>query len=92
MNFQPNDKLVCVDDSPVPASHSTSGMIAKGTVYCVTEVDGPYSEHDPGGVRIVGPLCFNHHGDESWWRANRFRRLEDVQNQNRVTTAEPCTV
>lgn len=83
--FHPNDKVLCIDDSPVPPDHSTAGeRLTKGTVYCVTETDPSRHPWDPGGIRIVGPLCFNGHGDESWWRANRFRSIEDIRTENRT--------
>ena len=93
MNFTTSTKLVCIDDSPPPEGDFLIGpMIVKNTVYVVREADPPQHSNDPGGVRVVGVSVFKEHGQEIWWRSNRFRRLEDVQNESRVTTTEPCNV
>ncbi len=87
MNFPESEKLICVDSSPPPAGDIVLGCpLAKDTIFVVRDFDPPQHSNDPGGVRVVGNSVFKEDGQESWWRADRFRRLSDIQAENRANS------
>lgn len=92
MNFTTNSKVVCVDDSPPQQGNTAPRLLVKGQVFNIEAVESPRFPGDIWGVRVTGHPTYSPSGQEVWWAASRFRRLEDVQAENRATTAEPCTV
>lgn len=88
--FEINDKVVCVDDSACPFNrrHPPFKM---GEICSVKGTsrgwDDKYGDHLT--LLIVGhPNLFNpSHGDLGW-RATRFRKLTDIQAENRAKAKE----
>lgn len=87
--FEVGDKVVCVSDSWRPMAHKLSAEIGtclptKGVVYVVRDVlVSPMS----GAlcVRLVGvqlPIC-PHYKMECAFNSNRFRKLSDIQAENK---------
>lgn len=80
--FAVSDKVVCVDDS----RGETTGRktLVKGTVYVVESVW--LTRRDQILVlEIVGiDLGVNEYGKRIAFRASRFRKLEDVREENRL--------
>jgi hypothetical protein len=84
MSFNTSDKVVCVDDTPIPSDKRFTvggyrfpgGMIKKGVVYVVS---GMIYHPNTGrwGVCLVGhPVmgeAFNGGYQEAGWSPNRFR-------------------
>lgn len=79
MNFNPNDKIVCVDDAlPYDAFEYPGGYVKQGQVYCVAGI-GP-----KGGVLVSGyPALF--WGFDFGWCGFRFRKINKTRNQIRST-------
>lgn len=81
--FQPNDKFVCIDDTPIPTKRQKGqtfadfslpgGTIEKGKVYCVNHVrlrtDGRVA------IGIVGKPAFDN-GKVVLWNGVRFRKVQ----------------
>lgn len=99
MNFKINDKVVCVDDKPgtKPWKYEfPSGRVKKGVVYVVEDVKmilfkNGYFER----VFIVGcPAIRIRSGRNDGWQPWRFRRLEEIQaeNRERAQRKEPVSV
>lgn len=95
-----NDKVVCVDDSPLQNPEKKSiplGHVMKGTVYVVNGAIP--NDADPFfSVMLVGlPVIWLPTGTEIGWDPRRFRELEEVQQENRerevvhVHQHQPCT-
>lgn len=80
-----SDKVVCVDDTPVPTFHDAplysyrfpNGMIKKGEVYCVERV----IELRCTGLILVGKPILQNVRNQGWvevgWNSKRFRLLNN---------------
>lgn len=83
-----SDKLVCVDDSPIRNNKTGNkraplGHVKKGTIYVVETVFP--TEDDPFfSIGIVGkPIIWLPTGEFCGWSPLRFRKLEEIQEENR---------
>lgn len=92
MSFQINDKVVCVDDSPLnhpELFEHEGGFVQKGIVY-VVEGGDPHRNFirngkiiGTGGIYIVGkPAFYKPWGTLVPWRASRFRKLADMKAES----------
>ena len=78
--FRPNDKVVCIDATPIPAKCGTGstirdfvlpgGFVEEGKVYCI---ESARVRHDLSmGLGLVGkPIIVN--GKDVFWNYKRFR-------------------
>jgi hypothetical protein len=83
--FNISDKVVCVDDSHflhADISFLPGGTVVKGGVYCVERMRTSKS------VLIVGkPAIHSEDGYDLGWLPSRFRKLSEVQAENRKVAA-----
>jgi hypothetical protein len=94
IDFTKNDKVVCVDATPIPHYNGTicdylfpGGFIEEQAVYCVCDIVEPA----PGRIGLVlqGVPCIRS-GIENGWSAARFRQIESAHQSERVYEfAEP---
>ena len=80
--FNPNDKIVCIDATPMPLNcdrHLTgldftfpNGFLEEGDVYCIQSV-GKGSDGYPA-IKLVGLPVFLL-GQEVSWNGQRFRKV-----------------
>ena len=98
-HFQPNDKVVCIDATPIPGylppgiSATISdfdipgGMIKEGAIYCVLAAHSHASDY---AVYLVGKpiFCF---GKEVSWSGYRFRKIDhnSTQQKKRLQQKKP---
>lgn len=87
------DKVVCIDATPLPnyAPRDSDlsefsfpdGFIEEGMIYCIDETFMLFGEL---GLFLVGKriLC---DGEEVGWLSRRFRKLEEIQQENEVHEA-----
>jgi len=76
MSFKPNDKVVCIDDSPARTCPELRPL-SRGLIYCVEALD---TRTPILGLILSGvPSTEPHIG----WIADRFRKVSDVQAENR---------
>ena len=80
--FQPNDKVVCIDATPIPIYglgytlidfNFPNGYIKEGSIYCVTEASTGSDGY--GALRLAGKPVFLH-DIEVEWNDQRFRKVE----------------
>lgn len=89
--FEVNEKVVCVDDKDQRDEYSTPEEmdVEHGKVYVVREIESNFGEV---GVRLVGMFAgWNHPFGvrEEWsYRASRFRKLSDIQAENKTKRME----
>ncbi len=90
--FQPNDKVVCIDATPIPIylppgvsaaiSNFTfpNGAIKEGGVYCVLDC----LSQTPGGdkVYLVGKPVYLY-GEEVSWSSLRFRKIDQASDKRK---------
>jgi len=90
--FKPNDKVVCIDDTPIPnflppgvsaAFHDftfPNGGIKEGGIYCILDC---ISSNDGGDkVYLVGkPVYLN--GEEASWCSVRFRKIDQASDKRK---------
>jgi hypothetical protein len=83
MSFNVSDKVVCVDDSP--GRRTGSRKLVAGQVYVVRESVASARTRTPC-VRLVGIINMwcPHYRYELPFDARRFRKLEEVQAENRL--------
>lgn len=94
--FKISDKVVCVDDKFAKEDNAFYySLPVAGVVYVVREVYWTTS-HD---IPVVGICVTGVHGKpcdetglESGFRAWRFRKLEDIKEENRKKQEEPQPV
>lgn len=68
-------KALCIDASPPPAGQTAEHALVAGDLYNIELVDPPRWPGDEYGVRITGNRSWlTISGEESFWRASRFRR------------------
>jgi hypothetical protein len=77
MNIEPNDKVICINDSPLPVNfpdqyelenfHFPYGFIEGGQIYCVTATA-------PRGLFLAG-ISVHYDGIEFPWNELRFRKI-----------------
>lgn len=96
MNFQPNDKVICVDDYPGPGMIAgcysyPDGYIKKGQIYVVREIRDIAINANKKlnwiglilvGVRALQKESLPREFDVGWYYM-RFRKLSEVQEENR---------
>ena len=101
--FKPNDKVVCIDATPIPiyippgVSASVSdfflpgGFIKEGSVYCVLDCHSRGIGGD--AVYLAGKPVYLH-GKEVSWSSHRFRKLEKKKQRKkkRARKAAPVKV
>lgn len=89
--FKISDKVVCVDDRLRFAPRLTypRGFVELGVVYVVRSVD-----YRPRGqlVQIVGKPAIGKRGSDIGYWSSRFRKLEDIKEENRKKQEEPQPV
>jgi hypothetical protein len=90
VSFNVSDKVVCVDASPWKCGGFLRGMtipLVQGAVYVVRY----YSERT--GLYLVGVTMPIHPwtGNEVGFIESRFRKLEEVQAENRAKIAQEAT-
>ncbi len=95
MNFNISDKVVCIDDTPGVRPyqyHYPNGFVKKGQVYCVESVlEYRFTEGVLLSLFIVGcPRFWKVTGANIPWAARRFRKLEDIKEENRLKNS--CTI
>jgi hypothetical protein len=80
--FKPNDKVVCIDATPIPIGAPNNsyqdfefpnGYIEEGTVYCVRSVI--MGRCGGESLDIVGPYVLLNNNPVPW-NGQRFRKLE----------------
>jgi hypothetical protein len=80
--FKPNDKVVCIDATPIPIGAPNNsyqdfkfpnGYIEEGTVYCVRSVIMGRCSGE--SLDIVGPYVLLNNNPVPW-NGQRFRKLE----------------
>jgi hypothetical protein len=86
--FNVSDKLVCVDDSP-NANTGETVPLKKGAIYVVRGMDLDEDILGMVGVLLVGlttgvRTCRDGTGGELGFAASRFRKLSEVQAENRL--------
>lgn len=74
--FEAGDKVVCVDDSP--GSIPSDAQVEKGKIYVIESI-AEETAHQWAVVQLVGIA-----GD---WFVHRFRKLSDIQTENRKRRA-----
>lgn len=83
--FEINDKVVCVG-----SFSNAMNMIdvpAKGSVYVVRDVSGPWPDGYLG-LRLTGMISrINDEGMETWYCSSKFRKLSDIQAENAARRA-----
>jgi len=91
--FQINDKVVCVKGGFPTNSNTSLEPLVKGSLYTVCQMDPPRWPGDPWGCRVSGCQTFSAGGIEVFWDVNRFRRLSDIQAENRQKSesTSPCS-
>lgn len=68
-------KAICIDASPPPDHHLAEHDLVEGQLYNIELVDPPRWAGDEYGVRVTGnKVAVIATGEESLWRASRFRR------------------
>jgi len=84
--FKVSDKVVCVDDRRVHFQNvAPDGYVQKGRVY-VVRGHSPV----PGGIQVVGLRIIDSlSGEELGFVNERFRKLEEVREENRKAQQEP---
>ena len=79
--FKPNDKVVCIDATPIPIGSPgdsyidfdfPNGFIEEGAVYCVSGVRELWEGQ---ALFLVGP-CAVKKGEIIPWNEQRFRKVE----------------
>jgi hypothetical protein len=70
--FKIGDKVVCIDDSP--GSVPSASCVEKGKIYVVQSFEAETSLHW-AVIQLVGL--------EGDWFVHRFRKLSDIQQENR---------
>ncbi len=94
--FQVSDKVVCVNDQPRDLSvrHHYAMWPTQGTVYDVRGLVVGYCQSGPAtGLLLTGlhnPLCAD--GYEYAFHYDRFRKLDEVQAENRARQAQEASV
>ena len=94
MALQPNDRVVCVDATPIPINAPgfafpdfsfPGGFIEEGVIYCI---DKAYTRgNGTEAVTLVGHPVYLR-GQEIAWNGMRFRRLsEDSERVERTERA-----
>ena len=95
MSLQANDRVVCIDATPIPINAPgfslpdfafPGGFIEEGAVYCIADA---YERPDgPIAVTLVGhPVLLR--GHEIAWNAERFRKLKGNANSLTRIREEP---
>lgn len=88
-----NDKVVCVNDAPGRGTLKgqfdyPSGFVQKGKVYVVEGFKMLDFDDDPKitvGLKLTGLPVFDTIDSEEWaWQVWRFRKLEHLQEINRL--------
>lgn len=79
--FAVNDKAVCVDDSPGRLTGIRA--LKAGALYVIEDVSDSM-ESSEQLVDVVGIYPRTVNGRECGWCASRFRKLEDVREENRL--------
>jgi hypothetical protein len=81
--FEIGDKVVCTQEPPIMNGRTyPKGVPKKGRLYVVQGIF-----LDPTGalsIFLVGPQSLIGSGRDCGWRAWRFRKLSDIQQENRV--------
>lgn len=96
--MQISDKVVCVDDKPGWGTLDgdyvhPNGFVEKGKIYCISDIFITTMSRYRGDmvgekklmVRIVGvPVIYKSTGEVFGFRADRFRRLEDIKQEKKA--------
>jgi hypothetical protein len=99
MNFKPSDKVVCLGSFPLESCEKIGcvvlmgGLPVKDVVYSVREVVPEVMLHDrtiSSGLRLVGIHCNKNKtdGKEFSWDSKGFRKLEDIQAENKASQSD----
>lgn len=90
--FNISDKVVCVDDSePWIGWDSWNEPLKRGRVYVIREVRTEGAKYGCLLVGIYGDVCpFTN--EEFGFLQHRFRKLEDIKEENRKKQEEPQPV
>jgi hypothetical protein len=88
--FKPNDKVVCIDATPIPIgapnnSYQDFEYIQEGTVYCVRSVI--MGRCGGESLDIVGPQVFLY-GKPVPWNGLRFRKVERKKQRNKKAASQ----
>jgi hypothetical protein len=92
--FKPNDKVVCIDATPIPigAPNNTyqdfefpNGYIEEGTVYCVRSVT--LAKVGGQSLHIVGPYVFLNN-EPVPWNCQRFRKVEKTKQRKKKAASQ----
>ena len=85
--FKMSDKVICINDkNPNPNSEYPRGYVVCGSIYCVRGIG-----YDTG-LQIVGkPVIGKQTGLDAGWRADRFRKLNDIGPENMATISTAVT-
>jgi hypothetical protein len=83
MNFQPGDKVVCIDNVPNPRADLSlfiSDPLRKDVVYCVDAAGfGGYPGVDFHWIMLVGfTYCWKSTSERLPINSSRFRKVEEV--------------
>ena len=98
MNFKPSDKVVCLNS--YDQTYLLPGMIiliggfpVKDTVYVVREVI-PDISTGAIGLGLVGIVCnrLAPYNVEYAWHSNNFRKLEEIQAENKAKQEEEAAL
>jgi hypothetical protein len=84
MSFKISDKVVCVDDSsqdnPTVVIKATDKVV-RGAIYVVRGFDNNQTKE--AGLLLAGMFGGRWaDGDESGWRASRFRKLDELKAES----------
>ncbi|MDB4055528.1 hypothetical protein N9496_06005 [Akkermansiaceae bacterium] len=93
--FKPNDKVVCIDATPIPIGAPNNnyqdfefpnGYIEEGTIYCVRSVI--MGRCGGESLHIVGPYVLLNNNPVPW-NGQRFRKVErNKQSKKRKAEKE----
>ena len=90
--FQINDKVVCVKGGFPTNSNTSLRALVEGMIYVVCDVDPPRWVGDTWGCRVTGCPTFCESGREVFWNVARFRKLSDIQTENRMKQSEQISI
>ena len=86
MSFKISEKVVCVDDQNWTKENKTpQGYPIKGKVYVVRDTRINMRQL---GLMLVGLVTYGISGEEVGFRASRFRRLEEIQAENKLKKSQ----